>query len=517
MLHRAFAILILLFSSMTAFAEDPASHPAPPAATEPSAGAGDKLSVTEHEVTVAGQTLRYRATAGTLAQKDESGKPKADMFFVAYEKLPLPANRAERPITFLFNGGPGAASVWLHLGAVGPRRVNLDDNGDPPSPPFSLIENPNTWLAFSDLVFIDPVGTGYSRPAPGEKAEQFYGVQEDIHSVGDFIRLYTTRYERWPSPKFLAGESYGTTRAAGLSSFLVDEYGISVNGIVLISSVLSFATLQPGGVNDLPYALFLPSYTAVAWYHKKLGNDLMAADLSKTLSEVEAWSRDTYLPALAAGAELPDDRRTSVIQQLARYTSLSADYIDRANLRISASEFEKELLSGERKVIGRFDGRITGFNPNPLAQWPEYDPSLAPFLAAYSGAFNDYARRDLKFNSDLSYDVLSGKVGPWNYGRPGSGQLDVSTDLQEAMLKIPRLKVMFASGYEDLATPFGVADFTIDHLNLSPELRRNIVHHFYVGGHMIYHYKPSREKLTDDVQKFMREAMSTQSPAATQP
>ncbi len=389
MIRCALTILAILLWTPALFAEDAASHQSPPAATQSSSSPGDKLSITEHELTIAGQKLRYRATAGTLVQKDDSGKPKADLFFVAYEKLPLPENRADRPITFLFNGGPGAASVWLHLGAVGPRRVNIDDNGDPPSPPFSLVDNPSTWLAFTDLVFIDPVGTGYSRPAPGEKADQFYGVQEDIHSVGDFIRLYTTRYERWPSPKFLAGESYGTTRAAGLSSYLVDEYGISLNGIVLVSSVLSFQTLEPGGINDLPYSLFLPSYTAVAWYHKKLAPDLLAADLSKTLADVESWSRDTYLPALAAGAELPADRRKAVIQQLARYTSLSADYIDRANLRIGTFDFEKELLATTRQVIGRFDARITGFDPNPLAQGPEYDPSLAPFLAAYSGTFND--------------------------------------------------------------------------------------------------------------------------------
>ena len=509
-LRRIVCACIVLLAAQIAAADPPESQPASQPATQPAnspAAPGDKLTVTEHELTINGQPLKYRATAGTIGVKDEAGKPKADFFFIAYERLPRPENIALRPITFCFNGGPGAAAVWLHLGAVGPQRLKLNDNGDPPTPPYGLSDNPSTWLRFTDLVFIDPVGTGFSRPAAGEKGEQFYGVQEDIHWVGDFIRLYTTRYERWLSPKFLAGESYGTTRAAGLSSYLVDEYGIGLNGIVLISSVLSFQTLQPGGVNDLPYVLYLPSYTAVAWYHKKLPPDLQAADRSKTLEEVATWSRQTYLPALAAGAALPADQRRAVIEKLSRYTSLSPDFIDRAHLRIDPGTFENQLLVDQQKAIGRFDGRITGYNPNTISEWPSYDPSLSPYLAAYSGAFNDYVRRTLKYDSDLPYEVLSGKVNPWNFGRPGSGPLDVSGDLQEAMLKNPNLKVMFASGYYDLATPFQIASYTIDHFTLSPELRNNIEHTFYEGGHMLYHYKPSLQKLTSDVQDFMERAM----------
>ncbi len=517
------AIVVFAFSNVvnSSRAEGPPATQQVPPATQastppPPAPGGDKLSVTEHEITLPSGPLKYRATAGTLVVKDEAGKPKADFFFVAYEKLPRPDNVADRPITYLFNGGPGAAAVWLHLGAAGPRRVNLDDNGDVPAPPFSLVDNPATWLTFSDLVFIDPVGTGYSRPAPGEKAEQFYGVQEDIHWVADFIRLYTTRYERWPSPKFLAGESYGTTRAAGLSAYLVDEYGISLNGIVLISSVLSFQTLQPTASNDLPFVLYLPSYTAVARYHKKLPADLMSADFAKLLDEVRAWSRQVYLPALAAGAALADDQRKAVIERLARYTGLSTDYIDRAHLRIDPNGFENELLADTRRVIGRFDGRITGFNPNTLGPFPDYDPSFSPYLAAYSGTFNDYARRALKYESDIPYEVVSGKVNPWNFGRPGSGPLDVSFDLQEAMLKNPSLKVLFASGYEDLATPGEIATYTIDHLKLSPALRGNLDHRFYEGGHMIYHFKPSLLKLSADVEKFVATAIPKSVPA-TQP
>ena len=515
----AFCVNFLVGAAIVQAEAPPASQPAtqPDSAPPPPTAAGDKLSVTEHELAVNGQTLKYRATAGTLVLKDESGKPKADLFFIAYERLPRPQNIASRPVTFCFNGGPGAAAVWLHLGAVGPKRVRLNDNGDPPSPPYGLSDNPQTWLNFTDLVFIDPVGTGYSRAAAGEKAEQFYGVQEDIHWVGDFIRLYTTRYERWPSPKFLAGESYGTTRAAGLSSYLVDEYGIGLNGIVLISSVLSFQLIQPGGPNDLPYALYLPSYMAVARYHKKLAADLQSADFAELTHEVEGWTGQTYLPALTAGAALPADQRKSVIQAISRYTSLSADFIDRANLRIDPGAFEKELLAGERQVIGRFDGRITGFNPNTVSPYPPYDPSLSPYLAAYSGSFNDYVRRSLKFESDLQYEVLSGKVNPWNFGRGGSSALDVAGDLQEALLKNPSLKVMFASGYEDLATPFEIATYTIDHLTLSAELRGNIRHKFYEGGHMLYHYKPSLEKLSSDVHEFVDSSVPKGTPATTEP
>ncbi len=355
------------------------------------------------------------------------------------------------------------------------------------------------------MVFIDPVGTGYSRPAPGEKREEFYGVHEDISSVGEFIRLYITRNDRWLSPKFLIGESYGTTRAAGLSAHLLDQ-GISLNGIVLISSVLDFRTIQFNGGNELPYPLYMPSYTAVAHHFKKLPADLQSADLDKTLKEVEQWATHDYLHALIAGSSLPADQRRAIVERLARYTGLPAAYIEKSNLRINPGAFRKELLSKEQQVIGRFDARIAGFNPNPQSEGADYDPSVAAYLAAYTATFNDYARRTLKFDTDRSYDVLSGRVHPWNFGSAGNGFLDVAPSLQDAMIKSPHMKVMFCNGSADLATPYLAADYTIRQLRLNDALRANISHRTYIGGHMIYHYHPSLEKLGEDIRTFIHDA-----------
>jgi carboxypeptidase C (cathepsin A) len=471
----------------------------------PDKNAGDKPSVTDGQITVHGQVLKYKATAGTLTLKDESGKSKASVFFVAYEKQPAADDPAKRPITFVFNGGPGAAAVWLHLGVAGPRRVAIDDSGGAPSPPYHLVDNEETWLNSTDLVFIDPVGTGFSRPAPGEKPEQFYGVEEDVHSVGEFIRLYTTRNERWLSPKFLAGESYGTTRAAALSEFLLND-GISLNGIILISSVLNFQTISFGNGNDLPDALYLPSYTALAWYYKKLPADLQA-DLTKALNESEQFALNGYLSDLAAGSQLPPADRESAIKKLARLTGLSDNFIDRANLRVDPSEFRKELLADQHKVLGRFDARLTGFDTDPLSREPDYDPSLAPFLDAYSATFNDYVRRTLKYESDLPYEVLSGRVHPWNMGERGSGYLDVLDRLRSALVQTPNLKVMFNSGMFDLATPYLGAKYTVNHLDLGTDLRKNITQQFYDAGHMVYHHRADREKLSRNVDEFIKGAV----------
>ncbi len=355
----------------------PATQPAGDGAkSNPGEGSLENLSVTEHEVKVGEGTLKYRATAGTMAMKDEAGKAKASVFFVAYEKIAAEAIAPEkRPITYLFNGGPGAAAVWLHMGAAGPRRVALSEQGEPPAPPYKLVDNDQTWLDLSDLVFIDPVGTGFSRPAQGEAKEQFFGVEEDVRWVADFIRLYTTKYERWTSPKFLAGESYGTTRAAALADYLPSRYGIDLNGIILISTVLNFGAIQPSEGNDLPFVLYLPTYTATAWYHKKLPADLQA-DLKKAMDEARQWSLGEYTAALAKGNSLSGDERKAVVQKLSRYTGLTAEYIEKANLRISPGGFQKTLLADQRLVVGRFDGRLTAFDVHPLSGYPEEDPSL---------------------------------------------------------------------------------------------------------------------------------------------
>lgn len=470
-------------------------------------GIVEKAAVTEHELKLPGGVLRYQATAANMLMKDEEGKTKARVFFVSYEKTrPADADPAQRPIMYVFNGGPGAAAVWLHLGTVGPKRIDLLPSGEVTAPPYRLIDNPHTWLDATDLVFIDPVGTGFSRAEKGENREQFFGVREDITWVADFIRLHTTQYQRWASPHFLAGESYGTTRAAGLSEHLLDRHGIALNGIVLISVVLDFQTLSPGQSNDLPYVLYLPSYTAVAAYHKRLPEELQR-DIPQTLREVEEFAGGEYLVALARGHTLPADDRRAVVEKLARYTALPADLIDKSNLRIGLGLFRKHLLNEERQTIGRFDGRILGYDAEPASSRSDYDPSLSQYLPVYSSTFNDYIRRVLKYESILPYEVLSGLVQPWRFTEGGSGYLSVADNLQSAIIKNPHLKVLFASGYFDLATPYFATHYTINHLNLSPELRGNLRETRYQGGHMMYHHGESQDRLHDDVADFVRFAL----------
>ena len=461
--------------------------------------------VTEHETTIGGQRIMYTARAGQIPLKDDAGKTKARIFFVAYERTRGAGDDvAARPLTFVFNGGPGAASLWLHLGTAGPKRVVLPADGTPPAPPYKLQANEHSWLDVTDLVFIDPVGTGFSRPAEGEKSREWFGVTGDVESVGEFIRIFLTLYDRWPSPKFLAGESYGTTRAAGLSEYLHDRHGIDLNGIVLISTVLNFQTLRPEAGNDLPYPLFLPTYTASAWFHKKLPARLQDQPLAKTIEEAQAWATGTYLPSLARGAALTADERQEIVAKLGEYTGLPREYVERSFLRVSPSRFQKSLLADRRKVIGRMDGRISGDDADPLNDTPDFDPSLTGYVGLFSSTFNDYVRRELKYDASrwTNYEFLSPRVGPWDFGPAGSGYLNVATTLRECMTKVPSMRVMLASGYYDFATPFAAADYTINQMPLSDELRKNITHDYYEGGHMMYLNEPSLVKLKQDLVRF---------------
>ncbi|WP_428938878.1 S10 family peptidase [Fontivita pretiosa] len=478
--------------------------------------------VTQHELRLPDRTLRYTATAGYIRLKDPEDKPRAKVFFMAYELTPQepveqpttrpatesstrPASRIDRPITFVFNGGPGAASVWLHLGTAGPKRVVMPDDGSLPAPPYQLQDNPCTWLDFTDLVFIDPVGTGFSRAENPDRAKEFYSVQGDIASVADVIRLYLNQSGRWLSPKFIAGESYGTTRAAGLSEHLNDRFGIAVNGIVLISTVLNFQTLQFRPGNDTPYPLWLPSYTAVAHYHKRLPPELQQMRLAELLEQVERWAFEHYLPALMKGTDLDEQARRGIARQLSRYTGLPMEYLDRANLKVPPGRFQKALLREQGKIVGRMDGRITAPDADPLSDRPDFDPSMHGYFGVFSTTFNDYVRRELNFQTDLTYEFLTHTFDPGRDDR--EGYLDVSPALRSAMAKVPAMRVAVCSGWHDLATPFAAADYTINQLPLSRQQRQNIAHFYYDGGHMMYLTRASLAKLHEDLAGFYRIAV----------
>ena len=504
--HRL-ALLLALFLAAAAGAQTPEPPPRP-------GHVPDGLVVTEHVIEIDDDTLRYRARTGTLAITGDDGRKTADFFFIAYDRLAAEGGEADtsRPVTFLFNGGPGSAAVWLHQGAVGPKVIALDETGRPLAPPRPLVVNPHTWLRFTDLVLIDPVGTGYSRAAEGVEARQFYGVESDIASVGQFIRRYLTEYSRWGSPKFLAGESYGTTRAAGLAEHLIDTEGIALNGIVLLSTVLDFATIQPGRNNLLPYALYLPSYTAVAHYHGKLPPPLQEMPLPELLPRVERWALSSYLSALARGGSLPSDQRDHVASRVAGLTGLNPGLVKEAGLRISPFVFQKELLDERPELVGRFDGRITGAALEPVSPYPAYDPSLSYYLPIYAAAFHRYVQSELGYESPLKYEILSDRVHPWDYGEDRQGYLETASRLRAAIAKQPFMRVMIASGLYDLATPYFAADHTIHHLDLPADLRDNVVQTYYPGGHMMYHEAASLQKLADDARRFYQETLSPSEP-----
>lgn len=469
----------------------------------------EKIVQTQHRVTIGGEEIAYTATAGTIVLKyedEEKGeKAKATVFFVAYSKDGV-EDVASRPLTFSFNGGPGSSSVWLHLGVLGPRRVLLDDDGMPLPPPARLVNNDHSLLDQTDMVFIDPIGTGFSRSVPGEKVEQFHTFSEDLNSVGEFIRLYVTRYQRWSSPKFLIGESYGTTRAGGLAGHLQGRHGMYLNGIMLVSSVLNFQTLDMSPGNDLPYILYLPAFTATAWYHQRLHQDLQE-DLSRTLSEAEVFALNEYTLALMKGDKLTAGERDTIAAKLARYTGLSQAYIERSNLRIDIIRFCKELLRDKRRTVGRLDSRFIGMDRDGVGESFEYDPSYSGIQGAYTGALNDYVRRDLNFESDLSYEILSMKVNSaWKYDKHENEFVNVAETLRSAMTQNPFLKVFIANGYYDLATPYFATDYTVAHLGLDPSLHGNISMAYYEAGHMMYVHIPSLKRLKDDLTHFILSA-----------
>ena len=360
----------------------------------------------------------------------------------------------------------------------------------------------------SNIVFIDPVSTGFSRNAPGENPAQFHSFDGDLQSVAEFIRMYLVRSERWDSPKFLAGESYGTTRASALSQYLLNNDGIYLNGITLISSVLNFETISFNAGNDLPFALYLPSYTATAWYHKKLPKDLQA-DLEKAVGESRRFAANEYNVALMKGDKLTTAERTQVVKQLARLTGLSEEYVEESNLRIDIQRFCKELLRKDRKTVGRYDSRLEGADRDAAGEQPEYDPSYASVQGPFTAVFNEYIRKDLKYESDLTYEALTNKVRPWSYSRFENRYVNTAEMMREAMTQNPNLKVMIANGYYDLATPFFATEYTVNHLQLEPAVSSHVGLTYCEAGHMLYTKKACLDNLHKSMADFYQKALPT--------
>jgi len=472
----------------------------PPTITE------EKSSLTEHTIKLNGEELKYKVTTGTIVLKEEDvdtgEKEKASIFYIAYTKVP---ESSGRPVTFSFNGGPGSSSVWLHLGLLGPKRVLMDEEGAPVGPPHQLVNNEQTLLDQTDLVFIDPVSTGYSRTVPKEKPEQFHNVKKDIESVGDFIRIWTTRNMRWTSPKFLIGESYGTTRAAGLAGYLHQRHGMYLNGIMFVSSILNFITAKFDEGNDLPFILFLPTYTATAWYHEKLPKDLQE-NFDAAIDEARQFALNEYTVALMKGNDLGQKQRKEITKKLSRLTGLSENYVEGTDLRINIHRFCKELLRDEGATVGRLDSRYKGFDRDNVGEMNEFDPSYAAILGPYTATMYDYLRRDLAYETDLPYEILKSLYESWKYEEYQNNYVNTAKDLRRGFQLHPNLKVIVCNGYYDLATPFLATEYTFNHIPLPEKQQANIQMKYYEAGHMMYLHQGSLKKLSTDLHDFINEA-----------
>ena len=504
------SIMIYLFFSVTvASAQVPEKGSAPSANGEKAAA--EKLSKTRHVIVLDNGPVEYLATAGRLHVRNHAGKHEADIFFIAYTKEPGPkepgTGPTRRPLTFAFNGGPGASSVWLNFGAFGPKRVFLPDEGGPPPPPYQLVDNACSLLDVTDLVFIDPVGTGYSRAAEGVKEKTFFDMETDVAVLGAFIRAYVTRFGRWESPKFLAGESYGGMRALLLARHLHERYGLDCNGLILISPALNFQNFVFGPDNFLPYVLFLPAYTAAAFYHKKLAPPL-SSDLRKTLAEVEAWTMNGYLPALARGDALKEAEEKEVMEKLHTYTGLSEDYIKEARLRITNRAFSRELLRSQGLIVGILDSRLTASDRGWTKPFID-EPGMVLTVGPYVGALNDHLGRDLRYQSDLPYRYFSQEASAtWNWGSAIQGYPAATDTLAALLRQFGYFRVFIAGGYYDLDIGYYASRYAVDHLGLPRDLKDHITLRYYESGHQIYVHLPSLIRLKGDVAAFIKAALT---------
>ncbi|MGH9520132.1 MAG: S10 family peptidase [Terriglobales bacterium] len=468
------------------FFRPPQGHPYDPSATDAAP------VVTHHTIQIGGQTLAYTATTGRLPVADATGKTEAHIFFVAYTLDG--AQKSNRPLSFIYNGGPGEPAIWVHMGGFGPRRIVLNEDGTLPPPPYKLVDNQESWLPFTDMVFIDPDGTGYSRAVNAAALKATSSVSGDLQSLSEFVRMYLTRYDRYSSPLYLAGESYGTFRSAGLAGYLAQR-GIALNGVILLSSVLDMHTLDESVDNDVPNVLFLPTYTATAWFHKKLPPDLQKQTLEQVVAASEQWATTGYTIALEKGDALQGAERQQAIAQLARFTGLPSKLLDDYNLRISSSLFDATLLQDRKEIIGRLDGRMTSFNRTPGQQYSDFDASWVQ-RPVYTQMFTQYVRDELGYKTD---EVYGGGIDGW--------QFDVSDNmsqlLESAFAKNPYMKLLLATGYYDFACPFYEAEYSMHHLFLPPDIQKNITVTHYQVGHMIYQDAVARKALEADVRAFV--------------
>ncbi|QPF75055.1 peptidase S10 [Roseateles sp. DAIF2] len=471
----------------------------------------ERLVVTEHQLQLAdGRRLDYVATCGTLPLRElelEDGKHKgektrAGVFFIAYAAKDRPAG--ERPICFSFNGGPGSSSVWLHLGILGPQRVLTDEMGHCGTPPYALGENEFSLLAEADLVFIDPVGTGHSRMASGEKAAEFHDYQRDLDAVGEFIRLYLTRWIRWASPKYLIGESYGTTRAAGLARHLQEKHDVHLNGLMLVSLALDFQTLSFDPGNELPYPLYLPTYAATAWYHRALAPAQQDKSLAQLVREAEDFANGDYWLALMQGARLGDAARREIAARMAALTGISAKYLLRCDLRPTEFRFFKELLRERGQTVGRLDSRFLGLDRDDAGEHPEEDAGMNNLVGAYAAGINRVLRERLGWTSDQAYLVHAPLWKTWSWKGHENKYLSVGDSLRRALQANPAMRVYVASGYYDLATPHAAGDYTLAHLGLREPLRQRLRVSYFEAGHMMYIHRPSLERMAAELREFVR-------------
>jgi carboxypeptidase C (cathepsin A) len=466
--------------------------------------AEEKISTTTHTVRLDGREIKYTATAGTLPIRLDNGQVVARMFFVAYTKDGDDVKT--RPLSFLYNGGPGAATIWLHMGSFAPKHVQMAEEGFQPAPPYKLVDNENSLIDVTDMVFVDAISTGYSRMTAGNNSAQFHGQSGDLRAFGEFINEYLTHFSRWPSPKYLIGESYGTIRSAGLAQEIQERHGVELNGIVLISSLLTYQTLSPAPDNDVAYAANIETFTADAWYHKKLPQDLQRLSLKETVDQARTFAWGEYMAALTKGNTLTDAERTAMAQKLARFTGLTPQFILNTNLRVSAERFRKELLRDKRLVIGRLDGRFTAIDRDAAGDRDEFDISNSALQGPYTAMFQDYVKNELKWESDLHYPS-SGNVRPWTYDQ--NRYMDMTEALRSAMTHNPFLKVFVAIGYYDMATIMGGAEFNFTHLAYDKSVVDRVSYGYYEAGHMIYIRPSEHKKLKADIAKFITGTRST--------